>query len=120
MPSPTPADSIHLQGLDLPVRVGVPEAERAAWQTLQADLVIQPAVPFDQWADDLARTIDYAAVAVRLRELAAACPRQLIETLAAEMAQCILAEFGAVSVTVKLRKRILPGVDHVSVSLTRP
>lgn len=123
MNSPAPnaaADEIHLHGLDLPVRIGVPEAERADWQTLQADVTLRLAARFEAMADDLSQTIDYSQVAIRLRALAAERPRQLIETLAAEMSQCILSEFGAKGVTVALRKRILPGCDHVAVSLTRP
>lgn len=115
----TESDTIHLRGLDLPVRIGVPEDERAAWQTLQADVSLRPGVRFEEMHDDLALTVDYAAVALRLRTLAAEKPRRLIETLAAEMADCVLKEFGAVEVGVELRKRILPGCDHVAVRLSR-
>jgi 7,8-dihydroneopterin aldolase/epimerase/oxygenase len=113
-------DSIHLRGLELPVRIGVPEEERAAWQTLQADVSFQVTTRFEAMQDRLSATVDYAAVALRLRALAADRPRQLIETLAAEMAACLIDEFGACRVTIELRKRILPGCDHVAVSLTRP
>lgn len=116
----TSDDSIHLRGLDLPVRIGVPEAEREMWQTLQADVSFTLASRFEEMWDDLKATVDYAAVALRLRALAAERPRQLIETLAAEMAQCLIMEFQVKSVTIELKKRILPGCDHVAVSLTRP
>lgn len=112
-------DHIHLRGLDLPTRIGVPDEERAAWQTLQADLSLALERPFDTMADDLAATIDYAAVAARVRALAAERPRRLIETLAAEIARCVLQEFGAAAVRVQLRKKILPGCDHVAVDMTR-
>lgn len=112
-------DQIHLRGLDLPTRIGVPQEERAAWQTLQADVSFATAARFEQMADSLSATVDYAAVATRLRALAAERPRQLIETLAAEIAACVIQEFGAADVRVELRKKILPGCDHVAVSLTR-
>lgn len=115
-----PPDQIHLRGLDLPVQIGVPEEERAAWQTLQADIALTLPTRFEDMQDDLSRTVDYAAVATRLRGLAAERPRRLIETLAAEMAQCLLAEFQVNTAKVTLRKRILPGCDHVAVCLTRP
>lgn len=115
-----PPDEIHLRGLDLPTRIGVPEAERAAWQTLQADVTLRLKAPVESCADDLARTVDYAAVATRLRDLAAERPRQLLETLAAEVSACLLAEFAAASVTVELRKRVLPGTDWVAVRVVRP
>ncbi len=111
---------IYLRGLDLPVLIGVPDEERAAWQTLQADVSLEVSARFEDMNDQISATVDYAAVALRLRELAAKRPRQLIETLAAEMAQCVLTEFKAVRVSIELRKRILPGCDHVAVSISRP
>ena len=120
MNSPAPSDQIHLRGLDLPVQIGVPEEERAAWQTLQADVTLGLTTRFEDMGDDLSLTVDYAAVATRLRALAAERPRRLIETLAAEMAQCLRTEFAAHTATITLRKRILPGCDHVAVCLTRP
>jgi len=112
-------DEIQIIGIDLPVHIGVPDAERATPQTVQADVIMQVPCPFEDLRDDLASTIDYQAVAIRLRNLATEKPRKLIETLAAEMATCVLREFGAAAVTVEIRKRILPGVDHVAVRLHR-
>jgi dihydroneopterin aldolase len=51
--------------------------------------------------------------------VAAAKPRRLIETLAAELAQVVLEEFAAAQVQITLRKRILPQTDHVAVRLVR-
>lgn len=113
-------DEIHLHGLDLPVQIGVPDEERAAWQTLQAHITLHLPARFEALGDDLSRTVDYSAVALRLRAVAAERPRQLIETLAAEMAACILNEFSVNKVSLTLQKRILPGCDHVSVKLVRP
>lgn len=112
-------DCIHLRGLELSVHIGVPDEERAAWQTLHADVTLRLPGRFEQMYDELAGTVDYAAVALRLRALAAEKPRALIETLIAEMASCLLSEFGVSSVTIELRKHILPCTDHVAVSLTR-
>lgn len=113
-------DCIHIQGLELPVRIGVPDEERASWQTLQVDVTLRLLGRFEEMQDDLSSTIDYSAVALDLRALAAVRPRQLIETLAAEMASFLLTEYAIASVTIQLRKRILPGCDYVAVSLTRP
>ncbi len=113
------ADCIHIQGLELSVRIGVPDEERAGWQTLQADLTLRLHGSFEDMQDDLTKTVDYSAVALDLRSLAAVRPRQLIETFAAEIASFLLSEYPIASVTLQLRKRILPGCDFVSVSLTR-
>ena len=112
-------DEIRLAALELRCHIGVPDAERAQPQLLQADVVIHSAVRFEAMADEIASTIDYAAVAIRLQEIAAERPRQLIETLAADLAACILEEFRAPGVEITIRKRILPCTDHVAVRLTR-
>ena len=112
-------DEIQIIGMQLPVHIGVPAEERAELQTVEADVTIRLRCPCDELQDDLAGTIDYAAVALRLRELAGERPRRLIETLASDIAGCVLRDFGAAAVTVEIRKRILPDVAHVAVRLHR-
>lgn len=114
-----PSDQIFIRGLDLSVLIGVPDAERAAWQVLSADVTFVPPKRFDAMGDEIDATLDYEAVANRLRALAAERPRRLIETLAAEMTTVVLGEFGAEWVRVELRKRILPGTDCVGVCCER-
>ncbi|WP_395740857.1 dihydroneopterin aldolase [Prosthecobacter sp.] len=115
----TPLDEIHLTALRLTTHIGVPDDERAGSQVLVADVVLRVASRFEAMNDDIAATIDYAAVAARLQALAAERPRRLIETLAAEMAACVLGEFKAAGVSIELRKHILPDTQHVAVSLVR-
>jgi dihydroneopterin aldolase len=112
-------NQILIEGLELPVRIGVPDEERAAWQVLRANVWLRPRLSFAEMKDDIAATVDYQAVANRLRALAAEHPRRLIETLADEMAGVVIGEFGATWVRVELRKRILPGTDAVGVCLER-
>lgn len=114
-----PPDEIRIAALRLTTHIGVPEAERAESQVLEADVTLRIAGRFEEMKDDIAATIDYAAVAARLQALAAERPRRLIETLAAEMAACAMEEFHAVGVSIELRKRILPETDHVAVRLVR-
>lgn len=114
-----PPDEIHIAALRLTTHIGVPDAERAVSQVLEADIVMRVVERFEAMNDAIAATIDYAAVAARLQALAAERPRKLIETLAAEMAGCVLREFNAAGVTIELRKRILPGTDHVAVRVVR-
>ncbi len=114
-----PPDEIRIAALRLTTHIGVPEEERAARQHLEADITLRIERRFEFMDDEIAATIDYAAVAARLQALAAERPRRLIETLAADMATCILTEFQAIGVTIDLRKRILPDTDHVAVRLVR-
>ncbi|HBJ83575.1 MAG: dihydroneopterin aldolase [Prosthecobacter sp.] len=114
-----PPDEIRLSCLKLSTHIGVPEEERAGSQILEADVIIRVSGRFEAMQDDLTATIDYAAVAARLQQIAADRPRRLIETLAAELADCVLKEFKAAGVTIDLRKRILPDTDHVAVRVVR-
>jgi dihydroneopterin aldolase len=112
-------DAIIIRGMELPVHLGVPEAERAAWQTVDADLTLELQPSFDAMGDQLADTLDYAAVAEEIRTLAAAHPRQLLETLASEISSAMLRHPKVISAELELRKRILPGVNHVAVRMKR-
>ena len=113
-------DSIQIEGLRLPTRIGVPDAERAAWQSVAAHLTLVPEKDFHGIEDDITATVDYDAVSREIRALAADRPRKLLETLANEIASTILSNFPVRSVTVELRKFILPDCDHVAVEVTRP
>lgn len=112
------ADTIHINGLELPCHIGWPDDERATLQTLKADVSMHAPVPFAETAEDLANTIDYDAVAHRLAALAAAEPVKLVETLAHRLATACVHEFGAPAATVTLYKYILPDTDSVAVSTT--
>jgi len=114
-----PADEIRLSCLKLSTHIGVPDEERAGSQMLEADVIMRLSGRFETMQDDINATIDYAAVATRLQQIAAGKPRCLIETLAVELAECVLREFGAAGVTLDLRKRILPDTDHVAVRVVR-
>jgi len=115
----TAADRILINGLELPVQIGVPDDERAGWQTLRADLELELVGRVEDFGDDLSATVDYDAVAKEVRLLAAERPRRLIERLAGEIAQAVLVRPLVCGVTVTIRKRILPGVDDVAVIIHR-
>ena len=112
-------NEIRIDSLRIRTRIGVPDEERAAEQELEIDLRIEPTLDFSEMEDDISRTIDYALVCERIAELAAARPRNLIETLAADIADLLLRDFGARSVEVEVRKFILPQTRHVAVRCRR-
>jgi len=107
-------NEIWIKGLKIHSLVGVAAEERQQEQELQVDLCIQPASPFAYMNDDIMRTIDYEAVAHRVRVLVGEGPRHLIETLAADIARLLIDEFHAVAVTVEIRKFVLPETDCVA------
>jgi dihydroneopterin aldolase len=115
----TAADRILIHGLELPVQIGVPDEERAGWQTVRADLELELVGRVEDFGDDLSATVDYDAVAREIRQLAAERPRRLIEGLAGEIAKAVLVRPLVCGVLVTIRKRILPGVDDVAVRIHR-
>ena len=119
MSSPLPKDEIHIVELELMAKVGVPEEERAQPQRLVANMVLQPARGFADLADDLTRTIDYAAVCESLKDVVAGRCDRLIETMAHEMAEHLLRHFQLRRVELELRKFILPETRYVAVRVVR-
>jgi dihydroneopterin aldolase len=114
------ADQITITDLEVFYAVGVTEAERAQPQRLL--LTVEMSVDLSEAAatDDLRRTTDYSAVSQRLLRLGEGRSWRLIESLASEIATTILAEFKPASVTVEVKKFVIPQARHVSVRLQRP
>jgi phosphoglycolate phosphatase len=113
------ADTIEIRRLELRTHIGVPDAERAAAQTLWATVRMVPQRGFHGLGDDLARTVDYQQVARDLERFAAERPRHLIETLAGEIADRLLAAHPLARVAVTLEKKILPRTECVAVHVER-
>ncbi len=112
-------DSIVVAGLELSSHIGVPEAERMEAQRLTVHIELVPVRPLSNLRDDIDNTVDYFVLTRRVRQLAAARPRQLIETLAEEICACVLAEFAVREIAVELRKYILPDTEYVAIRLRR-
>lgn len=113
-------DLIFLRGLAAEVRVGVPDWERARPQTLNfsIELAIDAAVAAVD--DDLAATIDYAAVAAHLRAFLAQGEYRLLETLAERLAAELQREFGAPGIVIEVDKgAIVDGVQAAGVRIAR-
>ncbi len=115
----TPPDTIEIRRLRVSARIGVPAEERARAQTLWITVRLVPGQGFDGLADDIARTVDYHAVALEIQALAAAKPRNLIETLAVETADWLLGKHPLKSVAVTIEKHILPDTECVAVHVVR-
>jgi dihydroneopterin aldolase len=85
-------DRITLRGLRVFARHGVLDAERQLGQEFVVDAVLWLDTGPAAAGDDLAKTVDYAALAGRLAGLAGDPPVQLIETLAQRLADACLSE----------------------------
>ena len=112
-------DTISIADIEVECHIGVPDDERSKTQRLLISLELEKDLSTAMRADDLAKTIDYHVVWIRVKEICSEKERRLIESLAEEIAEAILIEFSPDSVRVEIRKFVLPGTRHVSVRIER-
>jgi dihydroneopterin aldolase len=87
-------DKIFLRDLTTHAIIGFYDWERKVKQTLVIDLDIATDVRATASHDDIERTLNYKAVAKRVLGFVGDSRYRLIETLAEELAQALLKEFG--------------------------
>jgi dihydroneopterin aldolase len=118
-------DRIILSKLVFEGRHGVTDGERAQAQPFEVDVEIHLDTRPAGLADDLSKTVDYADAFEICRSVVEGPSRRLIETIAEEIAQKLLARsesLGASEVVVRVRKprAPLPGrLDHAAVEIRR-
>lgn len=112
-------DVIRIRELEVFYRIGVPEEERAQPQRLLLNIELESDFAKAAATDDLRHTIDYFDLTRRLLEFGKDREWRLIEKLAADIAEFIIADFRPHSVTVEVRKFILPETRFVSASVRR-
>jgi len=112
-------DSIQIADFEVYYRVGVPDAERATPQRLL--ITVEMFLDFAAAAagDDLTQTINYFEVCQRLSEFGRNREWKLIEKLGSDLSEMILRDFRPASVTVEVKKFIIPQARFVSVRLAR-
>jgi dihydroneopterin aldolase len=108
---------ISITGIEIWVRIGVPEKERAYPQSLRVDVEFEASLPE---RDDLACAVDYAAVWAVVRSAEQEPPRKLVETLVRDLAVRIREQFPVQRVKVRVHKFILPGTRIVTVEWLAP
>lgn len=100
--------TIALEGLEVPCRIGVTDDERREARTLLVDVRLTPLDPSAYADDELEETIDYAAVAALVAEVAAEREYKLIERLATVVADRLWALAPLAELTVAVRKPVPP------------
>jgi dihydroneopterin aldolase len=103
-PAPLPADRIEIRGLRVEARHGVTEAERSQAQPFEVDLDLHLDLSAAAADDALVLTADYAAAVDAAVSVLHGPPRQLLETLAEDIAAALLADPQVAAVTVAVRK----------------
>jgi dihydroneopterin aldolase len=112
-------DQIHIHQLEVFARIGVPDEERSSPQRLVLNVTFWPSADLAKLQDDISRAVDYAEVCAETRRFVQARSDRLIETLADALAIHLLKMFAIEKITIELRKYVLPGIDYVSVMVTR-
>ena len=112
-------DSIVVKNLKADVRVGITDVELASAQEVSICLHLVPGHCLSDLDDDITRTVDYHSVTQQVKKVASSRPRKLIETLAEDIADMLLAGFDLVHVTVEIRKYILAETDYVAVHVSK-
>ncbi len=117
------SDRISLTGLRVFGRHGVLEHERRDGQDFVVDVDLTVDTRAAARTDDLADTVDYGSLADRLAAVVAGEPVQLIETLAARLAEVCLDDDRVISARVTVHKPAAPiphAFSDVAVTVVRP
>lgn len=116
------SDALRIRGLRLAARVGVPEEERARPQAVTIDLDVNSDFRPAQGSDDLADTLDYAAVLQAVQGVVEGGSFALLEHLAGRIADAVCGFDGASGVTVEIAKEAPPvpqEVERVAIRIER-
>ena len=100
----TPRDSIELRGLRVLGRHGCLPEEQGRDQPFEVDLDVVLDLSAAGRTDDLADTLDYGAVVAAVVGVVAGPPSALLERVAEQIAEAVLADARVAAVTVAVRK----------------
>jgi dihydroneopterin aldolase len=112
-------DLIHIEQIEVFAHIGVPDDERSEPQRLTVSITFWAKRHGPELGDDIAQTVNYAAVCAETKKFVQSRSDRLIETLVDSLANHLLGLFEIRRVTIELRKFILPDVKFVSVTVTR-
>ena len=111
---------VFLRGLALDVVVGVLPEERLAPRRIILEVEAVCAAPADPAADDIRTVVDYRLIRQAAADAAAGTACQLVETLAARIADAIVAVPGVREAAVTLDKPgALEACESVAVQIVR-
>lgn len=112
--------TVFLRNLDLSAVIGVLPEERIAPRRLVVNVEAVCAAPDDPAADDIRAVVDYRLIRQAAVDAAAGTAFQLVETLAARIADAIVAVHGVLETTVTLDKPgALDNCESVAVQIVR-
>jgi dihydroneopterin aldolase len=110
---------VELRGLEIPGRHGVDDWERETEQPFVYDVELELPEPE---RDEIDQTVDYREVVALVQELSDGRQYQLLESMAAAVADALLERFPVETVRVRVRKpqvRLGVPVEHTAASVRR-
>lgn len=116
------ADRIELRGLKVRGNHGVFDHERRDGQDFIIDITVWVDLAAAAATDDLADTVDYGGLAQRAADIVGGPPRNLIETVSAEIAEDVMTDERIHAVEVVVHKPSAPiplAFDDVAVVARR-
>jgi dihydroneopterin aldolase len=111
---------VELAGLEIQGRHGVEERERETEQPFLYDIELELPEPS---ADEIEQTADYRRVVELVREVSQRRQFQLLEALAAAVADALVERFAPERVRVRVRKpqvQLGAAVEHAAATVERP
>lgn len=115
-------DRIDLTGIEVYARHGVLQREQEKAQVFRIDVSAHTDLSRPGKTDDLADALDYSTLALEIREVVGSVSNQLIEKVAADVAEAVLAHPQVIKAIVTIHKPNAPidlAFDDVSVTIER-
>jgi dihydroneopterin aldolase len=98
------ADTILLEGIQVPAALGVTAAERSMRRPVRLDLEVEANVAKAGRSDRIGDTLHYKRIFDLVEDVATNQEHKLVEALGDRIARAVLEKFGADAVTVTVRK----------------
>ena len=114
------SDWLKIHDLVVETKIGVFDWERNEPQKIWVDLELPVNARQAATHDDVKQTLDYGAFVTAIRNHVQHKSYKLLETMAEEIAGIATGSFGAKQVSVRVKKRSLPGVGEAVVEIRRP
>lgn len=107
-------DKVYIEGLSIQTTIGFFQWEKEIKQTLVIDLVMGWNTAQAAENDELAKTLDYADISVKIAEFANNNPVDLIETLAERLAKYLMVSYQIPWLKLKVAK---PNAVHNAITV---
>ncbi len=112
-------DKLIIHDLATECRLGVYDWEKEKPQPVWIDIEVAIDARKAAKSDAMGDAVDYAALVTLVKTTAAERAYNLLETLADKLAEKIVQEIASPEVTVRVKKRALPGIAYAAVEVQR-